>query len=115
MRPEIQRRLRLSSEQIELIGAAFEQGRQATLESAKLPPGAKPVSSGLSVKEKNDLLKSKDFDEQVENVRKQVAKTRSATMRGIAELLNKTQREAYEKMLGAKFEFPKRREQPERD
>ena len=107
IRPEVQDRLRMSAEQVEAVKAIFEQGRQAIAQSATLPAGAKPVARGLPPSKRVELLKSKDFAYQVENVRKQIVTARGSTMRGIAEFLNKNQRATFEKMLGEPFEFPK--------
>ena len=106
MRPEIQDRLRMSPEQVDVIRVIYERGREAMAQSAALPPGATPVPRGLTLEKRAELLKSKDFGKQVENVRTQVITTRNAIMREIAENLNKKQRAIYSRMLGEKFQFP---------
>ena len=113
MRPEIQDRLRMSPEQADAIRMIYERGRQEMAQSATLPPGVTPVPRGLTLEKRLELLKSKDFGTQVENVRTQVITTRNAIMREIAENLNKKQRATYLKMLGEKLEFPNTMEKQE--
>jgi hypothetical protein len=106
LRPQIQVRLNMSPEQIDVIKAIYERSRQAIVESATLPPDTKPIAFGLTVEKRAEMLKSKEFGKRVENVRSRVVLARDATMREIAENLTKKQRATYLKMLGEKFEFP---------
>jgi hypothetical protein len=107
MRPDVHQRLKMSAEQVDIISAICERGHEATIQSATLPAGVKPVSRGLPVEKRTELLKSRDFAEQVDKVRSSVVMTRNATMREIAENLTKKQRATFERMLGEKFDFPK--------
>ncbi len=114
MRPEIQDRLKMSSEQVNVVKAICDLGRQAVAASATLPAGAKPIPRGLTFEKRAEMLKSKDFGEQVETVRQQVVVARNSTMREIAANLNKEQRATFEQMLGARFEFPRAMEKRDR-
>jgi hypothetical protein len=107
MRPEVQDRLRMSPEQVELAKGIFRQGREAIAKSATLPGDSKRPYPGMPAGKRAELLKSKEFGNQVDDVRKQIVKARNATMREIGEILNKNQRVTFEKMLGDPFEFPK--------
>jgi hypothetical protein len=107
MRPEVQDRLRMSPEQVELANGIFKQGREAIAKSATLAADSKRLYPGMPAGKRADLLKSKEFGNQVGDVRKRIVKARNATMREIGEILNKNQRATFEKMLGDPFEFPK--------
>ena len=62
----------MSPEQVDAIRVIYERGRHEMAQSATLPPGATPVPRGLTLQKRAELLKSKDFGKQVENVRTQV-------------------------------------------
>ena len=114
MRPEIQDRLKMSAEQVNAVKAICELGRKAVTASATLPAGARPIPRGLTFEKRAEMLKSKDFGEQVEKVRTQVVMARNTTLREIAANLNEKQRATFELMLGTRFEFPKTMEKRDR-
>ena len=69
MRPGIQDRLRMSPEQADAIKVIYERGRQAMLQSATLPSGAKPIARGLTVEKRPGHSSPRIFGKQVESVR----------------------------------------------
>ncbi len=114
IRPEIQDRLKMSPEQVNVVKAICELGRKTVTESAILPAGSKPIPRGLTFEKRAEMLKSEDFGEQIEKVRKQVVRARNTTLREIAASLTEKQRATFEQMLGARFEFPKTMEKRDR-
>jgi hypothetical protein len=70
MRPEVQDRLRMSPEQVELANGIFKQGREAIAKSATLPADSKRLYPGMPAGKRAELLKSKEFGNQVDEVRK---------------------------------------------
>jgi hypothetical protein len=104
-RPQVQERLNLSPEQIEMILAIENQWQNAFSEAATVPPEIGPVPGGLSPEKKKALLGSKRVRVEIEKSRNAVISAREKTMRQILQVLYKRQRATYEKLIGEPFEF----------
>jgi hypothetical protein len=104
-RPEIQELLNLTPQQVELIGAFVEQGREEMRSASALPAGVMP--SRVSRDLRRTLLESKAFQSELGKTRDAVVQARKSTMQQIAKVLTKGQRANYEKMVGEPFDFIK--------
>jgi hypothetical protein len=111
-RPEIQRRLNLSPDQIEAIAAILVQGNEAMQQAATVQvelPHLGTTTPDQRKTMRESLFESKSFRPQLEKARKSVLGARQMTMRAIGKVLTRRQRENFEKMLGEPFDIARLR------
>jgi hypothetical protein len=107
VRPEVQERLNLSPEQVQLIRAIVSQGNSERLAATILPPGVLPDPKESTREERLAFRKSAKYKGAVKDVRKAALKIRESTMQSIAKVLTRGQRERYLRMVGEPFDFKK--------
>jgi hypothetical protein len=103
MRPEVQERLNLAPEQVEEIRAVVSEGKKGLRTAATLPPEVLDQNQGPEERLKS--MKSKGFKKAVDDAQSSILKVRSSTMKAVAEVMTKGQRDRYRKMIGEPFDF----------
>jgi hypothetical protein len=106
--PQVQERLNLTPEQIQMIGTILDQSRAETDRAATVPAEVLP-DGRFTPEQRAALMESKKTKAEIDKGREAVLKTRQTTMRVLAKALTKGQRERYQKMIGEPFDFAKLR------
>lgn len=107
-RPEIQRRLNLSPEQIEQISAIVAEGKRRLAAASRLPTEVFPADPrSLSPEQRLAKTETKGYKDAVAKIQGTAVEIRSAVIQSIAKLLTRRQRENYQKMVGEPFDFTK--------
>jgi hypothetical protein len=104
-RHEIQERLNLGPDQVELIEEVVARGREAVRNAAVV--STEVVPTRLTREKSRALLESKTSKSAIGKARDDAVKARKTTMQEIAKLLTKGQRAKYEAMVGEPFDFLK--------
>lgn len=100
-RPEIQEKLNMDPEQIQLISEILGRGKEEFLRVSEISPElASAFRMRLARKDARTTVESKEFKESVDKARTAVLDARRATMREIGKLLTKKQRTNFDKILG---------------
>jgi hypothetical protein len=105
LRADIQEKLNMDPDQIEIIRQLVEGGEER-MKTASLVPREMLLGAGGA----SAALKSQDKEVKsvVENSRQKVINARNSTMQAIAKTLTKRQRAKYLEMLGEPFDFTKK-------
>ncbi len=107
-RPDIQKKLELSQEQIERIKKITTEGSDEILKAAEVAVAVKPKEGKESV-DMDDIrayVKTAEFAESLRESRQRVRLARVAMMDRVRAVLSDRQNDAYRQMLGEPFEIP---------
>jgi Spy/CpxP family protein refolding chaperone len=106
-RPEFQERLNFSPEQSQLVTEIVNRGDVELGKAARLPAGALADPVSRSRQQRIEDRETVAFKNAVKKVQDSASAVRADTMRQIARVLTKGQREKYEKLIGEPFDFSK--------
>jgi hypothetical protein len=106
-RPEVQERLNVSPEQVELIMTIIAQGERELVSASLVPVEVAPDFRNLTPEQRRASMETAAYKGAVKKFQESGVKVRGETMRMISKALTKGQRERYEKMVGEPFDFRK--------
>lgn len=104
-KPEVQRQLNLSPEQIEQIKPIVAAGQRELSTAARLPSSVAPSNLFKNAGQARKITSSTEYHTAVDDARTRAVKVRAATMQKIARVLTRGQRGNYQKMVGEPFDF----------